>query len=710
MPPLAALASAPAFLLAICLGGQWSMAVKPAWCISFVTALAVLGRMLAISMGSSGLLISRGAVLCEAILAIVLALVFARGLPILRRGLLPSGGNEDLLFLTLIPLALAVVGLVRMHIHGLNLGAIAAAFAVILAGYLGGPGLGAGMGALLSLAPGLGYGPWPLPGGLALGGLFAGLLRHSGRLGMLFGFSAGFALPLVSQAMQGPLSWPTAGQALLGMGAFLALPNDSLNHLGRALPTDHSWAAAKRSEQSRLRGLLSDRVQELALIFAQLSKAFVAKDREREDGPDLYTLLDQVVRRNCQQCGGFESCWRQNFYASYRELFDLLALAEMNGMVRSENLRGRLATACFQQRKLLEAVEAVLGGVQANQQARQQVAESKEFVAGQLEGVASIMTSLAREIQLDVEFRLEVEDRLKASFNRLGLSLASLSVLEYGQDMLEVRIKKHGCLNYFECQYLICPMVSRLLGHTFMVWEKQCPKDSQHDCSFVLVPAGKYQVRHAVGRIAKDQEYCGDSHALVQTKDGRLAILLSDGMGTGPKAARESKVTVDLLAQLLSAGLKEDFALNLINSVLMLRTPEERFATIDVALIDLFQGQLELIKVGAAPSYIKREHQLIPVRATTPPAGILQKIEVNREHHALAVGDYLILASDGVFAGALGPEKTEDWLERALARVEVAGPQPMVDFLLKIAQTNMGQEVMDDVTIIVAQLMPAGAL
>ncbi|RPJ27177.1 MAG: hypothetical protein EHM35_14365, partial [Planctomycetaceae bacterium] len=369
---------------------------------------------------------------------------------------------------------------------------------------------------------------------------------------------------------------------------------------------------------------------------------------------------------------------------------------------------GRLATACFQRHKLLEAIQSILGRVQSEQQTRQQTEEGRGFVADQLEGAAGIMTSLAREMQQDVEFRLEIEERLKTSFNRLGLSVDSLSVLDYGQDMLEIRIKKHGCLNYCECQYLACPMVSRLLGHNFAVWEKQCPEEPRQICSFTLVPAGKFQVRHAVAQIAKDRESCGDSHALVQTKDGRFALILSDGMGTGPKAAQESRATVDLLAKLLSSGLKEEFALNLINTVLMLRTPEERFATIDVALIDLFRGDVELIKVGAAPSYIKRNREVIPIEASTPPAGILQQVEIDRQHHVLAAGDCLILASDGIFAGELGPEETEDWVEKALGRLEVAGPQTIAEFLIKISETNMGKESKDDVTFIVAQLMPAG--
>ena len=703
VPPIMAAANTPAFLAAVWFGQSRQIAMKPGWLVTCIVPLAALGQILAGGIAVWPAVAFGGAATAA------LAFAFARALPVLRHGLSASGSNGDGAFLALIPMALTVLGLHHLTVLGLSLAAAFAAFLVVFVGYLGGPGLGAAMGALLAVAPGVGYEPWPIAGGLALGGMLGGLLRQSGRLAMLFGFSAGLGIPLAVQELTKMPAWPIAGQALLGMGMFLALPERAMERLGLADPAEHSWAAAKRSEQARLRDLLSERVKDLAQIFTQLSKAFVAADRERIAIPDLYTLLEQVTHSICQQCSGYEVCWRQNFYASYRELFDLIALAEMNGFVQPEKLRGRLATACFQRHKLLEAIQSILGRVQSEQQTRQQTEEGRGFVADQLEGVANIMTGLAREMQQDVEFRLEIEERLKASFNRLGLSVDSLSVLDYGQDMLEVRLKKHGCLNYCECQYLICPMVGRLLGHNFMVWEKQCPEEPRQTCSFTLVPAGKFQVRHATAQIAKDRESCGDSYALVQTRDGRFALILSDGMGTGPKAAKESRATVDLLAQLLSSGLKEDFALNLINTVLMLRTPEERFATIDVALIDLFRGEVELIKVGAAPSYIKRNREVIPIEASTPPAGILQQVEIDRQRHPLAAGDCLILASDGIFAGELGPEETEDWVEKALGRLEVAGPQPIAEFLIKIAETNMGKEIKDDVTVIVAQLMPAGA-
>lgn len=700
--PVRFLGSAPAFLLPAFIGHHWVSLSKPSRFIAPTAAVFVLGRTIASRFLEAGPF--RPALPAEAALVILLAVLLTRAMPVLRHGPSACGGDEEPLYLALIPFTLTVAGLTGLTAAGVHFSVVAGAFFVALLAYLGGPGLGSGLGVLLAAIP-VGSGAWPPAGSLALGGLLGGLLRRRGRLLSFLGLAVGFGLPLLWPAMRRAAPWPGMAQAALGAGLFLLLPDKPLRRLG---PTPPSARAVKHLEQARLREILSDRVQQMAQVFTQMSKAFQACGAEPGERPDLYAFLEQVVRGTCQQCVGYDACWRQNFYASYRELFDLIALAEMNGAARRDHLRGRLATACLQERKLLEAVDRLLATVQADSRRQRKQAENREFVAEQLEGVAGIIADLAKEMRLDVEFRVEVEEKLKTSLNRLGLSVDYLSALEYGQNMLEIRIRKRECLNHFECQYLVAPMVGRILGHPFDVWDRQCPAGGRCGCSFALIPSGRFQVRHAAGQIAKEEGHCGDNLAVVRTKDGRCALILSDGMGTGKKAAMESKATVDLLAQLLGSGLREDFALNLVNSVIMLRTPEERFATVDVALIDLFRGQAELIKVGAAPSYIKRGRTVIPIRSTTPPAGILDRIEVDRQRYPLYPGDYLVLVSDGVFAGALGPEESEDWVERALSRVEVAGPEPLVDFVLKLAQTNMGNEPCDDVTVVAAQLLPAG--
>lgn len=99
----------------------------------------------------------------------------------------------------------------------------------------------------------------------------------------------------------------------------------------------------------------------------------------------------------------------------------------------------------------------------------------------------------------------------------------------------------------------------------------------------------------------------GDSGTYFKRSDGKLYVLLCDGMGSGPDANRESSLAVRLLEQFLQAGVEPRHALSTLSSALALRGEETGgFTTVDLLQVDLFSGEGQLFKLGAAPSYVKR--------------------------------------------------------------------------------------------------------
>ena len=59
--------------------------------------------------------------------------------------------------------------------------------------------------------------------------------------------------------------------------------------------------------------------------------------------------------------------------------------------------------------------------------------------------------------------------------------------------------------------------------------------------------------------------------------DGRLLAAISDGMGSGEAAARESARCISLLRKFVCAGIERDAALAAVNSLLVMRDGEETF-------------------------------------------------------------------------------------------------------------------------------------
>ncbi len=198
-----------------------------------------------------------------------------------------------------------------------------------------------------------------------------------------------------------------------------------------------------------------------------------------------------------------------------------------------------------------------------------------------------------------------------------------------------------------------------------------------------------------------NQQVCGDYYSLLELGLREQVIILSDGMGTGPRAAAESKATIVLLERLLEAGFKKEVVLRSVNSLLQLRMGDEVFATVDMALIDLVEGEVELLKVGAAPSMIKREKEVFRVGSPSLPLGIVSRVSVESYLEKLRPDDLLVMVTDG--ANDLEGELM--WLVTFLRMMENSPPQIVADRILEEAARRSGGRLRDDLTVAACRLI-----
>ena len=182
-------------------------------------------------------------------------------------------------------------------------------------------------------------------------------------------------------------------------------------------------------------------------------------------------------------------------------------------------------------------------------------------------------------------------------------------------------------------------------------------------------------------------------------KEGKQLVALSDGMGVGENASRESQAAIQLLEKLLGSGFGQDTSLQTINSVLLLRSRSETFATLDLVMIDLYTGQADFVKTGSAPSFIKRKGQVQVIAASSLPMGILEDIEVFREKISLYPGDMVVMLSDGVVEAR--PDAVEPlWIEEFLQAMDETDPQVLAEHIIHRALTLCHGKPLDDMTVI----------
>lgn len=176
-------------------------------------------------------------------------------------------------------------------------------------------------------------------------------------------------------------------------------------------------------------------------------------------------------------------------------------------------------------------------------------------------------------------------------------------------------------------------------------------------------------------------------------------------MGNGERAHYESNETLRLLKKILESGIEEQVAIKSINSILSLRTNDEIFSTLDLAMIDLQNASSRFLKIGSTPSFIKRGDKILKVEASNLPMGMLQQdFDVDVVSEQLKAGDLLIMMSDGAFEGPKHVENYDQWMKRKIKELETDDPQEVADILMEEVIRSSSGLIEDDMTIVVSKI------
>ena len=190
--------------------------------------------------------------------------------------------------------------------------------------------------------------------------------------------------------------------------------------------------------------------------------------------------------------------------------------------------------------------------------------------------------------------------------------------------------------------------------------------------------------------------FCGDSTNVFYDGCGRLIAVLSDGMGTGGRAAVDGAMTSAMAESLLKAGIGFDSMLQTVNAALMAKSGDETLATMDIACIDLFTGKTELRKAGAACTILRRGRRAEAIEASSVPVGIMPGVEFAACTRDLAAGDLVVMVSDGVIAAG------HEWLmDLVLSWDEEENPNLLAQRVTEEARKRRSDGHEDDVTALV---------
>ena len=571
---------------------------------------------------------------------------------------------------------------------GLSVGRLLAALAAMTVAHAGGLGLGAAVGVAAGLGMDLAAGGAPF---YSMAYAFSGLLTGAGwKQGRLFA-----ALTyVVTNAAVVLWTWDSGVrisslyEVFIASVIFLLLPQRLLRRISALLvrekPSDTAQRAAEYAQKK-----LADAAGAFREVYATLRASF--PPREPNDA-DASCVFDRAAERVCRSCALRGTCWEHGYENTFTALNDVLPVMLDRGRAKAGDFPGWFTGRCLKFPAFLQAANEEMSALLYRRQYAARIRESRGAVCREYGTLADVLTGASAELGAELTADPIREKKLRQHLTGLGVEAVPSAFYDAaGHLRVEIGGESLEPLRREEEQ----KRMSELLGMPL--------RRAEEDRLDRVVLVQDEPLMALAGVAAKKKEgqtESGDAGTWFKREDGSLFILLCDGMGSGLQAARESALAIRLLEQFLKAGVETLCALRTVNAALALRGEETgAFSTVDLLRVDLFTGEGELYKYGAAPTYVKKGGGVSRVSGAALPAGLTDGDGVSPDvtRLRLGAGDCVLLLTDGVTGG------DEDvWVREKLAAFDGRSPKDLAREVMEESTARGGG--VDDRTAVAVEL------
>ena len=335
--------------------------------------------------------------------------------------------------------------------------------------------------------------------------------------------------------------------------------------------------------------------------------------------------------------------------------------------------------------------------------------ENQELLAEHLKETAHIMAQVAKETCL---YRPMGERRFKQMSKILresGISLKNFFEMEHEDGHTEISLT----MKYMGDKYMklgereqisvddVADFISVAMNVRLCAAKNSPMYLTRNYNTYYFQEEPAYHLLTGVAKAVKETEkISGDNYSFNEADTGKMMILLSDGMGSGEKACEDSRRVIEIMESFLTAGFRMESAIQMINGALSAAGSEQNMSTLDLCDINLYTGECEFVKVGAACTYIKRGNLVDRLSAQNLPLGVFGQMEVESISRTLKNGDYIIMLSDGI-TDALSQGIGEEVLPEIVGRMEYASPGEIANQILAYCIKQSNGQIRDDMTVLV---------
>ena len=581
-----------------------------------------------------------------------------------------------------------------LTIAGISIGRILAVTAVLFCAYYGSVSGGCIGGVATGIVFGIGSENFGfISACYGFGGLMAGLFSYIGRIGTV----TAFAVCSTIISLKDGFTSQTATafyETMIASVIFLFVPKEVGNRIS-SFVTPHTDTAhsegLRRSVIMRL-DLASNALKNISQAVNAV--AVRLKDYYSSDIDSVYT---KCVEENCTRCGMRAFCWQDVREKKSDRFAELTPILKNYGAVDSGDIKKLFNKKCCKGEEMAQSVNMHYDSYKCFIAAEARVSQIRGVVAGQFSGLGDILHDFKEEFESFESYDIAASERVCAylksngfvpiecscRIDRLGRMSVELELADANRKLL----KKDNMVRE----------ISKLCGRRLNPPQITAVSNRSR-AMFSEKPRFDVQIGSAQ-HVCSNGSLCGDSFNYFNDGQGRFVSVISDGMGTGGRAAVDASMAVSIMSKLLKVGFGYDCALSVANSALMVKSQDESLATMDVVSVDLFSGNAELMKAGAPITFVRQSGKIHRIEPTSLPAGILSDIKLTHDNLELKDGDLIVMLSDGAVS------ISDKWIGAMMRDFDGDEIQTLVNDIIDEATigSKLGRD--DDITVIGIRLV-----
>ncbi|MDD3223315.1 MAG: stage II sporulation protein E [Clostridium sp.] len=610
--------------------------------------------------------------------------------------------NEELICMT-VTMSLVISGTQGFKLYNISITNIIALLSIIIVTYINGLAIGTTIGVTNGIIIGMSTNKMEMYIAVfAICAIVSGIFKGENKWITGISFSIVFLIMLIYTRDLNNFN-PIEG--ILASGVFILIPSKIIEKIKGEINVDNKQQNISENYIEKVKNIYIKRLDDFSKALNGMGG--VLNSLAENDKLSLKTkssgIIENLADRVCNNCNMKNICWKRELYYTYAAFEELISNYQDNkGEIPHEIIK-----KCIKKNSLIASTEEIVNNYVSDEMWRAKLGSGRRMIAGEINNVSEILNEMNNGFKNNINFNYEMEKKIISVFLKTGIKFNDVMCINDETDRINIKISMHACGGRQICVKKILPLINEVTNTCMCIRDDGCKIDPKTElCSVEFEKTPKYYMVSYVSRKNKyGEKENGDSYSFGKNRDENYMIAISDGMGSGGSAGRESKAAIDLIEKFTHAGIDKLTAINCINSVMTLKFSEdEKFSTMDLCGVDLYSGEASFMKVGAAPSFIKRKDRVEIINSRTLPIGVLDEADIDIKNKNLQNGDIIVMLSDGVTDFDNNNAGKTGWIEQYLKNASSNNPKELVEELVKKSLELGKGRAKDDITAIVSKV------